>query len=332
MAGTDLSAYSDRIITTSCGVIVTMLKIASIDIGTNSVLYSLFEVRGRDKIREAYFERHSPRIGRHLSGRKKPVISKEAYADLKKILVRHIGHAIRNDAQDIVIAATSPLRLARNGRQIRKQLQRELGHRVTILSPEREAYLSFLGGVGRLPKSRSATMIDMGGGSTEFLVYRGSTRQAFLSIPEGAVSLTEKFDSQSKVNADDFPSFERILLKYGKRIDLIEPRLQGPVYLVGGTSTALASLKDKSILAKRKGVVLTRKDVDRFVNRLGGMSLTGRRRLLTIDKKRAEIIFAGAFWYRHLFKVLDIKSAHATPWGLRHGMALDFLEREVFPA
>ncbi len=309
-----------------------MLKIASIDIGTNSVLYSLFEVRGRDKIREAYFERHSPRIGRGLSDRKKPVITKESYADLKKILVRHIGHAIRNEAEDIVIAATSPLRLARNGRQIRQQLQHELGHHVSILSPEREAYLSFLGGVGRLQKSRSATMIDMGGGSTEFLVYRGNTRQAFLSLPEGAVSLTEKFDSQSKVKADEFPSFESTLAKYDKRINLVGQRLHGPVYLVGGTSTALACLKDESVLKKRRGVALSRKDIDGFVDQLGNMSLTGRRRLLPVDKKRAEIIFAGAFWYRYLFKVMDIKTARATPWGLRHGMALDFLEREVFPA
>jgi exopolyphosphatase/guanosine-5'-triphosphate,3'-diphosphate pyrophosphatase len=309
-----------------------MLKIASIDIGTNSVLYSLFEVKGRDRIREAYFERHSPRIGSHLAGRKKPVITREAYANLKQILVRNIGHAIRSGAEDIIMAATNPLRLARNGRKIRQQLQRELGYAVSILSPEREAYLSFLGGVGRLPKGRAAVMIDMGGGSTEFLVYRGQTRQAFLSLPEGAVSLTEKFDSRTKIHPDDFPAFERRLSKYDKRIDMVRRRLQGQIYLVGGTSTALGYLKDDSILDKRRGVMLTRRDIDGFVDKLGGMSLTGRRRLLTIDKKRAEIIFAGAFWYRYLFKVLDIKSARATPWGLRHGMALDFLEREIFPA
>jgi len=309
-----------------------MLKIASIDIGTNSVLYSLFDVRGGDRIREVYFERHSPRIGSRLSGRKKPVITRESYADLKKILVRHISHALRNGAEDILMAATSPLRLARNGRQIRQQLQRELGFHVTILSPEKEAYLSFLGGVGRLTKDQSAVMIDMGGGSTEFLVYRGRTRQAFLSLPEGAVSLTEKFDSQSKVKAEDFKSFERCLAKYDKRIDLLRRRLHGPVYLVGGTSTALAYLKDEDVLEKRRGVLLTRKDIDGFVDRLGGVSLTGRRKLMAIDKKRAEIIFAGAFWYRYLFKVLDIKKARATPWGLRHGMALDFLDRELFPA
>lgn len=309
-----------------------MLKIGSIDIGTNSVLYSLFEVRGRERIREIYFERHSPRIGRRLSGRRKPVITKESYADLKKILVRNISHAIRGGAEDIIIAATNPLRLARNGRQIKQQLQRELGYDISILSSEREAYLSFLGGVGRLPKSRAAVMIDLGGGSTEFLVYRGATQQAFLSLPEGAVSLTEKFDSHKKVDAENFSKFERALSKYDRRIDMIRRRLQGPVYLVGGTSTALGYLKDDSIFGKQHGVMLTRKDIDRFVEQLGNLSLTGRRRLMPFDKKRAEIIFAGAFWYRYLFNVLDIKNARATPWGLRHGMALDFLEREIFPA
>jgi len=305
-----------------------MKKIAAIDIGTNSVLYSLFGVTRHRDIREIHFERHSPRIGGRMAGRRTPTITPENYANLKKILVRHVSHAITDGADDILIAATNPLRLAKNGRKIRQQLQLDLGHHVAILSPDREAWLSFLGAAGRLGKNEKAIVIDMGGGSTEFVVYRGKRRLAFISVPEGAVSLTEKFGTQNGVKSEDSGKFEDVISRYKKRIQMLAPHMDAPVYLVGGTSTALAYLKDEAVFRKRRGVVLTRRDIARFVNMLAGLSLPCRRQLLAVDKKRAEIIFAGAFWCQYVFKILDIKKARATPWGLRHGMAIDFLMRE----
>jgi len=302
-------------------------KIAAIDIGTNSVLYSLFEVTGKAAIREIYFERQSPRIGSKLAGQKRPLISPTSYENLRTILARNIGHALKGGAQDIIVAATNPLRLAKNGSQIKKQLQADLGYEVAILASDREAYLSFLGAVGRLGKNRTAVLIDLGGGSTELVAYRGPRRLAFVSLPEGAVSLTEKFGSSLKVDTQDFPKFERLLSVYDSRAAVIKPYLEAGVTLVGGTSTALAYLKDKDIIRKRRGIMLTRRELDRDTYLLADLGLNCRRQLLAVDKKRAEIIFAGAFWLHYLFKVLDIGAARATPWGLRHGMALDFLER-----
>ena len=309
-----------------------MRKIAAIDIGTNSVLYSLFEVTGKAALREIYFERQSPRIGNRLAGQRRPLISPASYENLKTILSRNIGHALNGGAQDIVIAATNPLRLARNGLQVKKRLQADLGYEVAILTSDREAYLSFLGAVGRLGKNKTAVLIDLGGGSTELVAYRGSRRLAFVSLPEGAVSLTEKFDSSLKVDTQDFPKFERMLSVYDGQAAVIKPYLEAGVTLVGGTSTALAYLKDKDIIGKRRGITLTRRELDRDIYLLAGLGLDCRRQLLAVDKKRAEIIFAGAFWLHYLFKVLDIGAARATPWGLRHGMALDFLERGQFAA
>jgi len=309
-----------------------MKKIAAIDIGTNSVLYSLFEIKGGKIGEESYFQRHSPRIGSKLAGQKRPIISEESYAALKKILTQNTGHALRHGADKILIAATNPLRLAQNGRKIRQRLESELESEIVILTPEREAYLSFLGAVGALRKDQTAMVIDMGGGSTELVVYQGDERKAFLSLPEGAVSLTERFKSTGKVDSGKFPIFEKYLSRYDKKLDLVRPYVHFPIKLVGGTSTALAYLKDHNILQKPKGVVLTNGEIEHFAGLLASMNLGRRRQLLGIDKKRAEIIFAGAFWYSYLFKILSLKKAVATPRGLRHGMAADFVRRGVFTA
>ena len=70
-------------------------------------------------------------------------------------------------------------------------------------------------------------------------------------------------------------------------------------------------------------MVLTRSDAELFVNLLAPLNVSCRRRLLEIDKKRAEIIFAGAFWLGYLFNTLDIEKSRATSRGLRHGMVTD---------
>ena len=304
-----------------------LMIIAAIDIGTNTVLYSLFAVRGKTGLKEIHFERHTPRIGTRLAGGKRSRISDESYLRLRRILKKNIAHARKNDAQHILIAATNPFRRASNGRAVQECLQSEIRCPIEIVSPAREAYLSHLGAAGRLDSDLPALVIDLGGGSTEFIVYGSGRRRLFRSLPEGAVSLTERFESGKKVDAADFPAYERYLTRYDRKLKGIKPYAVAGVVLVGGTSSALASLKDRRFVNLPKGLSLTRDDIDRFTSLWAEASLAGRRRILKIDRQRAEVIFAGTFWLRHLYKILGLKKARATPRGLRHGLVLDFLKR-----
>jgi exopolyphosphatase/guanosine-5'-triphosphate,3'-diphosphate pyrophosphatase len=304
-----------------------MPKIAAIDIGTNSVLYSLFRTIGRSQLRETHFERHSPRIGGNLKGKSNPLITEQNFTNLRKILTQNINHAKKSGASKILLAATNPFRLAKNAKEIKRRLDSDLGHNIQILSSDREAYLSFLGAVGKLRATQTAVLIDLGGGSTELVVYHGDKRIAFVSIPEGAVSLTERFRSSKKVKTEEFADFERYLSQYDKKAKRVQQYLKFGLTLVGGTSSALANLKEDDFLANQKEVTLSQNDLNMFVNILACLSLSCRRDLLAFDKKRAEIIFGGVFLLGYLFKILDIEKAKATPRGLRHGMALDILSR-----
>jgi exopolyphosphatase/guanosine-5'-triphosphate,3'-diphosphate pyrophosphatase len=143
-----------------------MKYIAGIDIGTNSVLYSLFEVKGSKIAKDLYFERHSPRIGSKLAKTDRPLITDTSYINLKKIIEKNIRHASKAGSEKILIAATNPFRLAQNGEEVKNRLEEELGCEIAILKPEREAYLSFLGAAGYIGENQTAVVIDMGGGST----------------------------------------------------------------------------------------------------------------------------------------------------------------------
>jgi exopolyphosphatase/guanosine-5'-triphosphate,3'-diphosphate pyrophosphatase len=300
-----------------------MKTIAAIDIGTNSALYSLFSIKGRRLI-ESHFERHSPRIGGRLKGAKRPDISKASYKSLFNILGNIIRHAHRNKAEEVLIVATNPFRLAGNGREIKTRLEKDTRCGVSILTPEREAYLSFIGAIGKLKANQSAAIIDLGGGSTEFVGYRGEKRQIFLSLPEGAVSLTEIFRSDRVVRTEQFSKFSDYLSKYNRRIQKFKPYVEKGITLVGGTSSALAHIKDSDFLNNRKDISLTVSEIELFINLLAPLNVDCRRRLLQADIKRSEIIFGGAFWLNHLFKILDLRKVRVTSRGLRHGVVIDY--------
>ena len=85
------------------------------------------------------------------------------------------------------------------------------------------------------------------------------------------------------------------------------------IILVGGTSSALAWLQDSDFHVRDLRVALTPDDLGRCVDILAAMNLTARREVLAVDKKRAGIIFAGAFWLSYLLKELRIPRAEATP-------------------
>jgi exopolyphosphatase/guanosine-5'-triphosphate,3'-diphosphate pyrophosphatase len=306
--------------------------LAAIDIGTNTVLYSLFAVGRMGRLNEIHFERQTPRIGARLAGGKRPRISQESYEIVRRILKRQTAHALAHGAAQVLIAATNPLRLATNGRMVAKRLQADLGYPVEIVSPVREGYLSFLGATGGFTSDRTTLVIDLGGGSTEFIACRGGERRLFYSLPDGAVSLTERFGSEGTVDPADFPSYETYLKRYDRRLAAIRPHAAEGTILVGGTSSTLGLLKNDRFLNRANGTLLTRDDVDRFVRLWSVTSLSGRRRLLGPERKRAEVIFAGTFWLRSVYKALSLDTARATPRGLRHGLALDFLAGGGFRA
>lgn len=304
-----------------------MKRIAAIDIGTNSVLYSLFEIKRSAVLDEVYFSRSSPRIGANLKGKARPTISETSFQELKKILNKAIVHANKNKADEILIAATNPLRLASNGRVIKKRLQESIGHPVDILSSREEAELSFKGAVGPLRKNKRKTVIDLGGGSTELITYQGNKLAAFISIPEGAVSLTDRFKIDGPVDQNQLTSFEKQLSAYKRKLTRFVSNMEGLPILVGGTSSCLALIKDEAIFSRNARVSLSKEELDLLVSILAGLDNSGRRKLCRLDKKRAEIIFAGAFWLAWLFKIMGIERAEATLAGLRHGLVRRYLER-----
>ncbi|HEX2984768.1 MAG TPA: hypothetical protein VHO28_14590, partial [Ignavibacteriales bacterium] len=167
------------------------MNIASIDIGTNTVLALFAEINGGKSIKTIRNEYRMPRIGKGL----KPglPISEDKVAELMKILEEYSMMAKELNCEKILAAGTNAFRIASNASEIRTIIKNKFGIDVNIVQGKDEAYLSYLGAVYPEYAGSENLVIDIGGGSTEIIFGKDADISYSKSFQIGVVSLTEKF-------------------------------------------------------------------------------------------------------------------------------------------
>src|SRR5262249_3706270 len=168
-----------------------MPTFAAVDIGSNSVRLKISRLASHQLV-EIHEDREGTRLGESVfhSG----VLSPEAIALTVKVLRRFHPAVQRAGAETVRVVATSALRDARNSRAFLEWVRSATGWRVEIISGLEEARLIHLGLTSALRvNSSSVLMIDLGGGSCELTVSKKGHIQETVSLPLGAVRLTNDF-------------------------------------------------------------------------------------------------------------------------------------------
>ena len=164
---------------------------AVIDIGTNTVKLLVADVSGRQMVPVAAKDR-TTRLGEGVDDSKR--LLPAAMARTIRAIQDFLAEARGLGATDCVAVATSAAREAANRDEFLGQVRHECGLEVELISGEREAELIFRG-VSSDPEWSSAAIlvVDVGGGSAEFIQGAGGEMEIFRSLPLGALRLTEKF-------------------------------------------------------------------------------------------------------------------------------------------
>jgi exopolyphosphatase/guanosine-5'-triphosphate,3'-diphosphate pyrophosphatase len=219
--------------------------------------------------------------------------------------------------------ATSALRDARNSRAFLEWVRSATGWRVEIISGLEEARLIHLGLTSTLRVNSSPVlMIDLGGGSCELTIsVKGHIRET-VSLPLGAVRLTNDFlhhDPPRKSELRQLRGFiAREVGRVAKRIAGAKPRI---VIATSGTAEALATVCHSMYRTKsQRGMTVTHLQMRRIAKMLARLSLEERRKIPGIGVRRAEIIIAGASVYAELLDRYKLGGFRFSPLGLRDGL------------
>lgn len=218
--------------------------------------------------------------------------------------------------------ATSATRDAADGPAFVDQAERILGVRPEIIQGHQEAELSFRGATARIRDCSSAVVIDIGGGSTEF-VYGSDTVEYSTSIDLGSVRLTERALPSRPASVLEIESARTAAARAFEGVRL--PGLPECAIGVAGTFTSLAAIAlglDTYDRDRVDGTVLRAEDLSALIERLAAMTFEETAAIPSIDPKRAPVILAGAVIAEASLVATDINRVTVSEHDLLDGLVL----------
>ena len=307
------------------------MRIAVFDIGTNSIHMKIVEINPDLSFEVLEHEKDMTRIG-ELSFQSKK-LSEGAMKRALKVLTRFVRIAKSQRARRMIAVATSAVRDAKNGSEFMKLVYKKTGLRARVISGREEARLIFLGVSSGLEKSSGKILIiDIGGGSAEFIL--GDRKKIYYdtSFPLGVARLTDRYITKDPPSKENLRNLEEYIdEKISEVIEAINRKKFKAVVGTGGTIINLASIayeSEEGRPLRLRGYFKFRKEV--FL-KLHKKMITMRekqiKKLPGLDRKRSDIIVAGGVFTALLFKRLKIGSILVSDKGIREGLILDHMMR-----
>ncbi|MCR4425126.1 MAG: Ppx/GppA family phosphatase [Firmicutes bacterium] len=297
-----------------------MNRKAVIDIGTNSVKFLLAEM-GADGVLRTVMDRNNiARLGEGL--RETGTISQEAITRNAQAVAEFVAMARQGGADQIAVVGTMALRTASNPQDFIKAVKDLAGIEVRILSGDEEAYLAYLAAVSGIVLGQGRlAIIDIGGGSTEFVFGRGDKLHTRFSINLGVVGITEEFFKSNPVTKGELARAMEAIA------ELLEANgVSGPVdQLVGmgGTVTSMGAVMHKMETYDPdvvQGSEMSLEEINRQIDIYSSMTVEDRRKVTGLHPKRADVILAGACILKSIVLRFGTDRLTVSDRGLRHGL------------
>jgi exopolyphosphatase / guanosine-5'-triphosphate,3'-diphosphate pyrophosphatase len=304
------------------------VRLAAIDIGTNSVHMIVVRVRPDFSFEIVDREKEMVRLGAGgLDGKK---LTPEAMGAALQALKKFARLAQSHQVDEILAVATSATREAENGGAFLRAIERRTGIRARIITGTEEARLIHLAAVYGVDTPKPAVVIDIGGGSVE-ITLGGKTDVEFArSFKIGVIRLTERFVDSDPISSRD----ERKMTKFiREQVDrYIEHIVEQGYDRVIGTSGTILSLGTVATAIDRGSVPpevrnlrVPAKSIRRLRKTAVEMDLEERMHLPGLDPRRADLMVAGAVLLDTLLKELDAEEITLCDLALREGVLLDYI-------
>ena len=311
------------------------MRIASIDIGTNTVLLLIADIAADGTLTVVRDEQVIARLGKGVDANRR--ITAETFTRVLGFLQKFKATAEANEATVVVASGTSALRDATNGAEFVRDVKTRIGLRIDLLSGQEEAELTYRGAVSEFLRKpgaqRSFAVLDIGGGSTEMTIGEEGAVLRKASLNVGALRLTERLLKTSPPSA---PAISQAVSEVRSWISTL-PRLLPSTHLIGvaGTVTTLAAIDLNLPVydAKRvSGHFIRLEMIDQIYEKLRTKSVGEMIRTFPqIQLGRADIILAGIIVLIEALKRFGVRGITTSDRGLRYGLALREFSKATAP-
>lgn len=298
---------------------------AGIDIGSNTILMVIVEGSAHQIVKVVKDVQSFPRLGQALGHQRH--LPEEAIQRSCEVLAQYRTMLLEYPEASVYAVATAAVREADNRQDVQQRLEAALGSPIHVIDGLRESELTFAG-VGRLAESPTSLLIDIGGGSTEFVLGHSAETGAVpqvvqrWSIPIGAVRL-----SNMDLPEEDLRSVIRTALHEQLPPHLIEDDCD--MIGVAGTAVAAAMLVG-GITSYDAGAIEGMVISAQQLRLLSSMLLTCTphelRALPGIEPRRADILPSGMAILDEALRYVGAPSIRISVRGVRYGAALHAMQ------
>jgi exopolyphosphatase/guanosine-5'-triphosphate,3'-diphosphate pyrophosphatase len=300
--------------------------IASIDIGTNTVLLLLAQIISSSQTLSPLLnEYRMPRLGKDLKpGRN---IRKDRIEELFIILKEYQEIIESHRADKVLVTATNAFRIAANANKIIQDIKDKYGYDVNIISGEEESEYAFYGAVPQSANDKLSLVIDIGGGSTELITGKNNKIKYRKSFQIGSVSSTEIYLKHFPAKLEELKNLDTALSKIFKEIkNNLVPEL---TFAIAGTPTTIAcmvkALKefDDSVV---EGSHLSLSDLKNLSEELKMLTpIEIKQRFGNVMRGREDIILGGSLILLKVMELLEVPEVIVSARGIRYGAIHKYL-------
>jgi exopolyphosphatase/guanosine-5'-triphosphate,3'-diphosphate pyrophosphatase len=307
------------------------MRVAVVDLGTNTTRVLVADVED-GRVRELERRTKVTRLGEGVDSTGQ--LADGAIERVTQTLDDYKALIDELQPERTIALATSAVRDAGNGGDFRGLLHDRYGLDVQIIPGEEEARLTFLGATAaRPPGDGPFVVIDIGGGSTEFVVGSAGSDPTFrVSTQAGSVRQTERHLKEDPPSDEDLLSVRaaiRSIIEHEIPDEVRESVAKG--IAVAGTATSLAAIDQKLDPydpEKVDGYTLLLEACERMLAELAAIPLEERKQVPGLHPDRAPTIIAGAAILVESMRVFRLASVEVSEADILHGAALDLAENQ----
>jgi exopolyphosphatase/guanosine-5'-triphosphate,3'-diphosphate pyrophosphatase len=297
---------------------------AFIDVGTNTVLCLIADIRETGRFRVLADLADISRLGQGVDRTRR--ISAEGEQRTLEILERYRDHCQSLGVEEVFAVGTSALRDAENRAEVRARLHTKLGFEIRVISGAEEATYSFLAVTrGLALTGRELLVIDIGGGSSEFIRGNDAGVSQVLSVDVGSVRLTERFLHADPVRGDEVAAMLAAIDRGLAPVMASLASTNAALTLIGiaGSFTTVAAIEKRLVNYSHSqvhGSRLSLGEVRRQIQLFREKTIEERKQIAGLEAKRADVIFAGACLIERIMTLFHAESVVVSDQGVRYGL------------
>lgn len=306
-----------------------MKNIAIIDIGSNSmriIIYKIFKNKGFKAIAT---EKYPSKLGKHLDsegnlsfhGIDLTINALKMFKNICEI----------NNVSDVYVIATEAIRKSKNSKEFLPMIKKETGFDIIILTGYEEAFLGYLA-VKSTFDLNDALIVDIGGSSMEISLMKNREIINFISLPLGAIPLTENFDFYENISEKQKDNLEKFLFNSFDDILWLKNGFNLPIIGVSSVSRTIGKIHKKNInypLDITHNFTVPFDIINSMYKYMLPLSLNEKMDVKGLSREKADIFLSSLGAIHSLMKYCSSKDLIISEFGIKEGLLFQILNKDA---